>query len=100
MSGETAFSQWANWLEQRLQAMEERQQELEEDNRQLKEQIAAIEPARYGNITYKIQELHVNELKGTLNIGLTSQADEGQIQDMISHMKMEFASTENEQGPD
>ncbi|GAA3404433.1 hypothetical protein GCM10020370_23820 [Paenibacillus hodogayensis] len=39
------------------------------------------------NITYKIQELHVNELKGTLNIGLTSTGTAEQLRDMIEKMK-------------
>lgn len=39
------------------------------------------------NITYKIQELHVNELKGTLNIGLTSTANTEQLRDMIEKLK-------------
>lgn len=39
------------------------------------------------NITYKIQELHVNELKGTLNIGLTSTASTEQLHDMIEKLK-------------
>lgn len=39
------------------------------------------------NITYKIQELHVNELKGTLNIGLTSSATPEQLNSMIEKLK-------------
>jgi hypothetical protein len=39
------------------------------------------------NITYKIQELHVNELKGTLNIGLTSTATPEQLHSMIEKLK-------------
>jgi hypothetical protein len=39
------------------------------------------------NITYKIQELHVNELKGTLNIGLTSTATPEQLRSMIEKLK-------------
>ncbi|MFD0677145.1 MULTISPECIES: spore germination protein GerPC [unclassified Paenibacillus] len=39
------------------------------------------------NITYKIQELHVNELKGTLNIGITSVATTEQLHGMIEKLK-------------
>ncbi|MDR6879311.1 spore germination protein GerPC [Bacillus sp. 3255] len=39
------------------------------------------------NITYKIQELHVNELKGTLNIGLTAPATTEQMRDIIDKLK-------------
>ncbi|MEF3312093.1 spore germination protein GerPC [Paenibacillus sp. GYB004] len=39
------------------------------------------------NITYKIQELHVNELKGTLNIGLTSTAATEQLRGIVEKLK-------------
>ncbi|MDF2720625.1 MAG: hypothetical protein K0Q59_300 [Paenibacillus sp.] len=45
------------------------------------------------NITYKIQELHVNELKGTLNIGLTSTATTEQLSDMIEKLKSDQGHT-------
>ncbi len=98
-----AWQQWAHglmqrneWLEKRqseLEArflrMEERLRQLEEANRLLKEQVEAVKPVQYGNITYKVQELHVNELTGTLNIGLTSLADEGQLKTMMEQMKLD-----------
>lgn len=76
-------------LEGCIAAMEGRLRELEEANRLLKEQVDGAKPVQYGNITYKVQELHVNELTGTLNIGLTSLADEGQLKTMMEQMKME-----------
>lgn len=101
MNGLPSFQQWAGWLEQRLLHLEKRQQELEEANKQLKEQLAAMETVRCGDITYKIQELHVKELSGTLNIGLTSLAEEGQLQDMIGALKAEQLQMGEEQhGPD
>lgn len=45
------------------------------------------------NITYKIQELHVNELKGTLNIGLTSTATSEQLRGMIDKLKTDQGYT-------
>lgn len=85
----TSFQQWLNGLEQRIQALEKQQKELEEANQKLKDQLAEAKKDQGGNITYKIQELHVNELKGTLNIGLTTLADEGQLKDMLGQMKFE-----------
>jgi light-regulated signal transduction histidine kinase (bacteriophytochrome) len=98
--GQPTLQQWIAWLEQRLQLLEQRQQELESANKQLKEQVESankqlkeqlegIQPVQCGNITYKVQELHVKELTGTLNIGLTSLAEEGQLKDMIGHIKAE-----------
>lgn len=58
---------------------------------QLKEKLdnhmADLKHATPPNITYKIQELHVNELKGTLNIGLTSTATTEQLRGMIEKLK-------------
>ncbi|UJF34835.1 spore germination protein GerPC [Paenibacillus hexagrammi] len=54
---------------------------------QLKNNSADSTQTTPPNITYKIQELHVNELKGTLNIGLTSTATEGQLRSMIEKLK-------------
>lgn len=112
-----AWQQWMHsmvrrneWLEQRQMEMEarfsrmdgqlraleetngplkEQLQALEEANRLLKEQVEGLKPVQYGNITYKVQELHVNELTGTLNIGLTSLADEGQLKAMMEQMKLD-----------
>lgn len=98
-----AWQQWMHsliqrneWLEKRqseleahLLRMEEQLHQVEEANRLLKEQVEAVKPVQYGNITYKVQELHVNELTGTLNIGLTSLADEGQLKTMMEQMKLD-----------
>ena len=98
-----AWQQWVHGLMQRNEWLEKRQSELEgrflrmeeqlrqleEANRLLKEQVEAVKPVQYGNITYKVQELHVNELTGTLNIGLTSLADEGQLKAMMEQMKLD-----------
>ena len=98
-----AWQQWVHalmqrneWLEKRQSElegrflrMEEQPRQLEEANRLLKEQVEAVKPVQYGNITYKVQELHVNELTGTLNIGLTSLADEGQLKTMMEQMKLD-----------
>ncbi|MDF2925984.1 MAG: hypothetical protein K0R57_4898 [Paenibacillaceae bacterium] len=94
-----SFQQWASWLEQRLQSLEQRVLELESDNKDLREQLAGIKPVQCGNITYKVQELHVNELTGTLNIGLTSLAEEGQLKDMIDQIKMEHVKDDESKMP-
>lgn len=87
------YQQWMAWMVQRIQALEQRQQELEADNKRLAEQLAAIKPVQYGDITYKVQELHVNELSGVLNVGLTSLAEEGQLQELIGQMKMDHTES-------
>lgn len=74
------------WAEvQRLaQHFEQRLVRLEEENRTLKEMIERIRPLHIGNITYKVQELHVKELSGTLNIGLSAFADPEQLEKWLA----------------
>lgn len=108
---------WIRRFEQRIAMLEFKQCELEAENQRLKDQqfglndlsnqlqtqlkdhldnqlkeklnnhLADIKHTTPPNITYKIQELHVNELKGTLNIGLTSTATTEQLRDMIEKLK-------------
>lgn len=82
-------SSQALWAElQRLsQSVEERFVRLEEENRKLKEMIAGIRPLQIDNITYKVQELHVRELSGTLNIGLTALADSKQLEKWLAEQE-------------
>lgn len=86
-------------MEGRFLRMEEQLRQLEEANRLLKEQVDAVKPVQYGNITYKVQELHVSELTGTLNIGLTSSADEGQLKAMMEQMKLDGQDLQIPGGP-
>lgn len=62
-------------LEERLRALEENYQQLEEEYKRLQEQIKEIKPIHIENMNYKIQELVVKELSGTLNIGLSGLMD-------------------------
>jgi spore germination protein PC len=62
-----------------LQHFEQRLQKLEQENQQLKQQVEQIKPIHIENINYKIQELSVKELKGTLNIGMTALTDPDEI---------------------
>lgn len=75
--------------------LEERLETLETENRSLKEQIEKgkedlikrleqIKPVHIDNIHYKIQELSVKELKGTLNIGMTALSDPEELQKWIA----------------
>lgn len=94
-------------FEQRIAMLEIKQTELEVENQRLKDQLASPElqdlrnqlqaqldkPAQPPNITYKIQDLHVNELKGTLNIGLTSSASAEQLNGMIEKLKADSGGT-------
>lgn len=62
-------------LEQRLRDLEDNYQRLAQENKELQEQITQLKPVHIENINYKIQELVVKELSGTLNIGMTGLTD-------------------------
>ncbi len=55
----------------------------------LQEQVEQIKPLHIENINYKIQELVVKELKGTLNIGMTALSDPKEIQKWLQEAEGE-----------
>jgi uncharacterized coiled-coil protein SlyX len=69
-------------LEQRLAAQEDQADRLAEDIRALQQQ----KPVHIdiGNVTYKVQELAVRDLSGTLNIGLTALSDPATLEKWLS----------------
>lgn len=71
-------------FEQEIRSLHEK---LEQDNLKLKEQLEQIKPIHIENVNYKIQELAVKDLKGTLNIGLTALTDEGQLKKVIDDVE-------------
>jgi spore germination protein PC len=77
------YVQYLHMIEQRLKSLESRQVQLETENGLLKEKLESIKPIHIENINYKIQELAVKELKGTLNIGLSALTDAEQINKLI-----------------
>jgi predicted RNase H-like nuclease (RuvC/YqgF family) len=78
-------------LEHRFKELEEQHRELNEENKKLKDYVENLKPVHIENINYKIQELIVRELKGTLNIGLTSLTDADELKKLLG---------ETEQGED
>lgn len=70
-------------LFQKLEQLEKKLEELEEENKELKEKLENIKPINIENINYKIQELTVKELSGTLNIGMTALTDPENIKKLM-----------------
>lgn len=58
--------------------------EIEEENKKLKEEISNIKPVTIENVNYKIQELSVQELSGTLLVGLTALSDAEELKKLLS----------------
>jgi hypothetical protein len=71
-------------LEQRLRELEENNLRLNKENQQLKQKIENIKPIHIENINYKVQELVVRELSGTLNIGMTGLGDPQEVNKWLS----------------
>jgi vacuolar-type H+-ATPase subunit I/STV1 len=78
-------------IEQRLQQMEEEVKKLKAENNELGEKLDNIKPINIENINYKIQELVVRELKGTLNIGMTGITDPKEISKWLNQDEEEQA---------
>ncbi len=76
------FYSWA-------QNMEKRIKKLEEENEELRKQIEAMDKTTIENVNYKIQELHVKELKGTLNIGWAGKASSEEVEDLLQDIMID-----------
>ena len=67
-----------------LQPIMEKLKEMEEENKKLKEEIKNIKPITIENINYKIQDLSVEELSGTLLVGLSALSDAEELKKLLS----------------
>ncbi|WP_134700087.1 spore germination protein GerPC [Ammoniphilus sp. YIM 78166] len=85
-----------------LKQLEERIEQLEKQNEELKEKVDKIKPITIENINYKIQELTVEELSGTLNIGMTALTDPEELKKWMGEAEEGEAVVLNdmEQGPE
>jgi len=70
-------------LEQQLRELEERIRKTEEELKALREEIAQTRPIRIEAINYKVQELVVSELSGTLHVGLTALTDSKSLEKIV-----------------
>lgn len=61
------------------QQFEQAVAELTAENAQLRHKLDSIKPVNIENINYKIQELSVKELSGSLHIGMSAVTDPEQI---------------------
>ncbi|MBA4601105.1 spore germination protein GerPC [Thermoactinomyces mirandus] len=74
------------YIEQRLQSLEQEITRLRQENTALKEKIEQLKPIQIEKIEYKVHELRVETLSGTLNIGLTANGEESGIGEVIEKM--------------
>jgi spore germination protein PC len=75
---------------------------LKKENEELRVKMEAITPLHIERIEYKIHELHVDTLSGTLNVGLTATGDDSCVGEVIEKIVEEHRSNiideEMEQG--
>ncbi|SDZ27423.1 spore germination protein GerPC [Thermoactinomyces sp. DSM 45892] len=76
----------------RIQRLEQEVHSLRRDNCLLQEQVSQIKPIAIEHITYKVQELHVETLSGTLNVGLASQAMVEDVNGFVDEITEKFGT--------
>lgn len=80
-------------LQDRLHESEQRIQTLESDLAQLKKEAKM----NVGTIEYKFDQLKIERLEGTLNIGLTPKSGEGLLDDLsIGDQPVQFSNNAND----
>ncbi len=67
----------------KLEDLQNKLEEMEKENGELKEKVENIKPINIENINYKIQELTVEELSGSLNIGLSALTDAENLKKLL-----------------
>jgi hypothetical protein len=75
--------EYTNKVIQALDSLQQKIEEVKKENEDLKEKVENINPINIENINYKIQELTVEELSGTLNIGLSALTDAENLKKLL-----------------
>ena len=83
---------WNVW--QAIQHLAQRVDALEAENRELRRLAteradAAKRPFRVKKIVYHVHALHIQEMKGTMNIGITAPLDEAEMERLVLEMQRE-----------
>nr|WP_232345502.1 spore germination protein GerPC [Paenactinomyces guangxiensis] len=75
-----------------MQKLEKEISKLKKENKELKDKVEAVRPVSIDKVEYKIHELHVDTLSGTLNVGLTANGDEASMGEVIDKIVEEHRS--------
>jgi predicted RNase H-like nuclease (RuvC/YqgF family) len=78
------FYAYMRMMDERIRRLEDRLLQLETESRQLEKTLRELKPIHIDSINYKVQELSVRDLSGTLNIGLTALSDPEQLERLIN----------------
>lgn len=74
---------YLRYLEHRIRQLEEKWGRLEAETQRMQRLLQQLKPVHIEHIHYKIQELHLRDLSGTLNIGLTALSDPEQFEQWL-----------------
>jgi spore germination protein PC len=77
------FQAYFQMMEQRIRSLEDRCLIAERELQTMKENLKQLRPVHIDAINYKVQELAVQELSGTLNVGLTALSDAQQLESWL-----------------
>lgn len=83
---------WDVW--QAIQHLAQRVEVLEQENRDLRRKmeeraVEAKRPFKVKKIVYHVHALHIQEMKGTMNIGITAPLDEAEMERLVLEMQRE-----------
>ncbi|WP_164491589.1 spore germination protein GerPC [Staphylospora marina] len=67
----------------RLYELEKQVRKLAEENKELKEKLENLKPVQIDKVEYKIHDLSIDTLSGTLNVGLTANTDDPALGETI-----------------
>lgn len=79
---------WSVW--DAIRQMEMRLQALELENRDLRKKLEIMQkPLKVKKVVYHVHALHIKEMSGTLNIGITAPLLEEEMEQLVVDMKRE-----------
>lgn len=71
-------------ISHQIEKLSEKLSQIEEEQQQIKQDMENMNPVNVENINYKIQDLNVQDLSGTLLVGLTALSDAKKLQELLA----------------
>jgi hypothetical protein len=83
----------------RLIRLEQEVASLRKENEALRKKLASVQPVTIERLEYKIQELSIKTLSGTLNVGLSATGDDQSIAGMIEQIQKKGKGPKKKEHP-
>ncbi|WP_163970574.1 coiled-coil domain-containing protein [Oceanobacillus halotolerans] len=71
-------------MAEHMEKLNEKLNKLEEEQKKMQDEIDNIKPVNVENVNYKIQDLNVQDLSGTLLVGLTTLSDAENLKELLA----------------